>query len=56
MRDYAQSAAATPTTLGDLMKEQMSGEDGQTAEAGSEVDHSSEDSAADSESSGTEEE
>ena len=26
MRDYAQSAAATPTTLGDLMKEQMSGD------------------------------
>jgi len=26
MRDYAQSSAATPTTLGDLMKEQMSGD------------------------------
>ena len=26
MRDYAQSSAATSTTLGDLMKEQMSGD------------------------------
>ena len=34
MRDYAQSAAPTATTLGDLMKEQMGQSDSDDAESG----------------------
>ena len=55
MRDYAQSAPATPTTLGDLMKEQMSSSDDGGSDAAPVADSPAADESAGAESGAEEE-